>query len=625
VLRGGALWRLSSARRGRSTALAAGLVLSLLAAGCATPIGVKRIRPEEANRQLTASVLTTGKPGASAQEFLYRLNLSEKYRADPADTIGALHAGLGQTDESNRLFALAELSFDYAEHGGPRTYFLASAAYAWAFLFPENPAVRPGCYDPRVRTAMDLYNRGVTAGLASGTGDEVDLSARRVVLPFAPLQLDVDPAGFTFGGYQLVHFASLADFQVRGLRNRYRRRGIGAPLAASVARSGEARVDRWIPPRTKVPVTALLRFDDPRRGMSEGALHATIHVYDAQERGTVQIGDVAVPLESETTTTLAYQLEGAPVWDFEIAGFRRGDFSLVQREDNLFMLRPYHPGRIPVVFVHGTASSPARWAEMLNELMNDRVLGQRYQFWFYIYNTGNPVAYSAMGLREGLQHALQDIDPEGKDPALRQMVIIGHSQGGLLTKMTVVNSGTRFWDARFRMPFEQADMPADTKDLLRRGMFVEPLPFVSEVIFICTPHRGSFLAENFLGNLARRLVTLPAKLTKVTVDLIKLDPVGAAKMAVHMPTAIDNMDWSNPFLKTLASLPIAPGVEAHSIIAVQGNGPPEEGDDGVVRYTSAHIDGVASELIVRDSHSTQATPATIEEVRRILYAHLKEQ
>jgi hypothetical protein len=617
-----ARWRPSSANDRRSTALAAGLLLTLFAAGCATPIGVKRIPPEEANRQLTASVLTTGKPGAPAQEFLYRLGLSRKYRADPAHTIAELHAGLGHADESDRLFALAELSFDYAEHGGGRSYYLASAMYAWAFLFPENPAVRPGCYDPRVRTAMDLYNRGVTAGLASGTGDEVDLSPRGVTLPFGLLQLDVDPTGFAFAGYRLVHFVSVADFHVRGLRNRYRHRGIGAPLAASVSKSGDERVDRWIPPRTKVPITVLLRFDDPRRVTSTGALHGTIQLYGAQERETVQIGDVTVPLESETTATLAYQLEGAPVWDFEIAGFRRGDFSLTKSKDNLLMLHPYYPGRIPVVFVHGTASSPARWAEMINELMNDPVLGPHYQFWFFTYNTGNPVAYSAMRLREALRQAVKDMDPERKDPALREMVIIGHSQGGLLTKMTVVSSGTRFWDARFQRPFEQVDMPADTKDLLRRSMFVEPLPFVTDVVFICTPHRGSFLAQNFLGKIARRLVTFPAMLTKVSVDLVKLDPAGAAKTAWHMPTAIDNMDWSNPFLKTLASLPIAPGIEAHSIIAVRGGGPPEEGDDGVVKYTSAHIDGVASELIVRDSHSTQATPATIEEVRRILYAHL---
>jgi pimeloyl-ACP methyl ester carboxylesterase len=616
-------WRLPSASDGRVTALAAGLVVSLLAAGCATPIGVKRMRPQDANLALTANVLTTGEPGAPAQEFLYRLNLTEQYREDPASTIAHLYSGLGGVDEPNRLFALAELSFDYAEHGGNRSYYLASAAYAWAFMFPENPAARPGCYDPRVRTAMDLYNRGVTEGLASGTRDEVDLSARTVALPYGPLHLDVDPSGFTYGGYQLVHFTSLADFKVRGLRNRYRSRGIGAPLAASVSK-GEGRVDPWIGPNVKVPVSAVLRFDDPRRGMSDGALHATIQLYDADTRAAIQVGDVSVPLESETTAALAYQLDGAPVWDFEIAGFRRGDFSFAKRDDNLFMIRPYRPGRIPVVFVHGTASSPARWAEMTNELMNDPVLGQRYQFWFYLYNTGNPVAYSAMGLREALQHVVAEVDPDGKDPALRQMVVIGHSQGGLLTKMTVVSSGTRFWDARAKVPFEQADLSPEFKDLLRRSIFIEPLPFVTEVVFICTPHRGSFLAENFLGGIARRLVNLPAKLTKMSISLVKLDPAGAAQTAWHMPTAIDNMDWSNPFLKTLASLPIAPGVEAHSIVAVLGDGPPQEGNDGVVKYTSAHIDGVDSELIVRDSHSTQATPATIEEVRRLLYAHLKQ-
>jgi len=469
---------------------------------------------------------------------------------------------------------------------------------------------------------MDLYDRGVTSGLASGKSGEVDLRARTIALPYGPLQVAVDPSGFKFGGYQLTQFTSVADFEVRGMRNRYRRRGIGSPLAASVSRSGEERVDRWIAPKAKVPVTALLRFDDPREGMSTGTLHATLELYDIENTDAVQIDGVTVPLESETTATLAYQLEGSPIWDFEIAGFRSGDFSLAKSEDNLFMLHPYHPGRIPVVFVHGTASSPARWAEMTNELLNDPVLGQRYQFWFFTYNTGNPVAYSSMRLREALQGAVRDLDPDGKDPALRHMVVIGHSQGGLLTKMTVVSSGTRFWDNNFKVPVEQADLSAETKDLLRRGLFVEPLPFVTEVIFICTPHRGSYLTENMLGKLARRLVTLPATLTKVSVEMVKLNPAGAAQTAWQMPTAIDNMDWSNPFLKTLAGLPIAPGVDAHSIVAVQGDGPPQEGGDGVVKYTSAHIDGVASELIVRSGHSTQAVPETIEEVRRLLYAHL---
>ena len=462
----------------------------VLVAGCATPIGVKRISPQAANRALTANVLTAGKLGDTAQQYLYRLNLTERFAEDPAGTILLIYSGLGQGDESDRLFALAELSFDYADRSGDRSYFLAAAAYAWAFLFPQNPALRPGCYDPRVRTAMDLYDRGVTSGLASGKSGEVDLRARTIALPYGPLQVAVDPSGFKFGGYQLTQFTSVADFEVRGMRNRYRRRGIGSPLAASVSRSGEERVDRWIAPKAKVPVTALLRFDDPREGMSTGTLHATLELYDIENTDAVQIDGVTVPLESETTATLAYQLEGSPIWDFEIAGFRSGDFSLAKSEDNLFMLHPYHPGRIPVVFVHGTASSPARWAEMTNELLNDPVLGQRYQFWFFTYNTGNPVAYSSMRLREALQGAVRDLDPDGKDPALRHMVVIGHSQGGLLTKMTVVSSGTRFWDNNFKVPVEQADLSAETKDLLRRGLFVEPLPFVTEVIFICTDRKS---------------------------------------------------------------------------------------------------------------------------------------
>lgn len=139
------------------------------------------------------------------------------------------------------------------------------------------------------------------------------------------------------------------------------------------------------------------------------------------------------------------------------------------------------------------------------------------------------------------------------------------------------------------------------------------------------PHRGSFLAENLLGKVARRLVSFPATLRKVGVEVVKLNPGVAAQTAVRVPTAIDNMDGTQPFIKTLASLPIAPGVTAHSIVAVQGDGPPVEGDDGVVAYSSAHIDGVASELIVGSGHSTQGPPQTIEEVRRILYKHLERK
>ena len=40
-----------------------------------------------------------------------------------------------------------------------------------------------------------------------------------------------------------------------------------------------------------------------------------------------------------------------------------------------------------------------------------------------------------------------------------------------------------------------------------------------------------------------------------------------------IPTAVDNMRPGNRFVQTLAASPLAPGVIAHSIIAVRGRAP----------------------------------------------------
>lgn len=615
----------SSVGTGLRSYVAALAVLIVFANGCATPVGVERLDQQAAYRALTANVLSSGKPSSFSTQFLERMDLVERFENDPEPALAELYSGLGKPDEHDRLFALSELSFAHAAANHDSAYYLAAAVYAYAFLFPDDLKAAPSGYDPRLRLAVDLYSQGIASGLAKKDGSEVDLSARQIALPFGSLDLRADPQGFRYGGYHLTKFVSLANLEVRGLRNTYRKPGIGAALSARVEATQDSRASRWIPSTAKVPVTAFVRFEDARHGIGDGKVRGTLELYDVDEMPAVHIGAYFVPLESDPSLALGYRLEGAPIWDFEIAGFRRGDFPLLrsgQGEANrLFMLGPYYPGRIPVVFVHGTASSPARWAEMGNELMGDPTIAARYQFWFFIYNSGNPVALSAMYLREALKDVHGDVDPEGKDPALQRMIVIGHSQGGLLTKMTVVKSGTRFWDNFAKVPFDKSDLDPETRDLLGRALFVEPLPYVKRVVFIATPHRGSFLASNFLGKMASKLVNLPGGLTKVAANIVKLREASALEAPLTIPTAIDNMDWSHPFLRTLASLPIAEGVHVHSIIAVKGGGPVEEGNDGVVEYKSAHIDGVESELVVRSSHSTQAEPKTIEEVRRILYEH----
>jgi hypothetical protein len=310
-------------------------------------------------------------------------------------------------------------------------------------------------------------------------------------------------------------------------------------------------------------------------------------------------------------------LEGSPVWDFEIAGFRSGDFTLGQQRLGLYLLHPHRTGRIPVVLVHGTASSPARWAELVNELENDPSFWEHYEIWLFIYNTGNPISYSAMLLRDALSKIVTELDPAGNDSGLKQMVVIGHSQGGLLTKMTVIDSGGLLWP--FSVPPDELAVSEETQDLLKRALFIKPLPFVKRVGFIATPHQGSYQALGVLGRLGSWLVNLPGRFVKLNVELLTLQTKGLVLGTFSgVPTSIDNMNPNNLFIRNLSGIKIAPGVVAHSIIAVDDNDPLDEAGDGVVKYTSAHIEGVESEKIVRSGHSVQGNPEAIQEIKRIL-------
>ena len=396
-------------------------IIALFASACATPVGVTRLDEQAAHRELTANVLSTGKPSEYSTQLLERNALGERFDQDPERVLAELNSGLGRPDERDRLFALSELSFAYAEESRNQSYYLASAAYAYAFLFPPNPAEAPGEYDPRLRLAVDLYNRGIALGLATNDGKEVDLSARQLSLPFGSLDLAVDAKGFSYGGYHLTKFVSLADLEVRGLRNTYRKAGIGAALSARVEPSPGKTANRWIPPTAKVPITAFVRFDDPRRAMSTAVCTVPWSCTTTTKwrngssrflRGAARIGSQrGAGLSPGRRADLGFRDRGLSPGRLFFSGEsqRRGS-------GGLYMLHPYLPGLIPVVFVHGTASSPARWAEMANELLGDPAIASRYQLWFFIYNSGNPIVLSAMRLRESLAGGAQRRRSPGKGP-----------------------------------------------------------------------------------------------------------------------------------------------------------------------------------------------------------------
>jgi hypothetical protein len=339
--------------------------LLLLAAACAAPVGAVRVDPRVVHQELTSNALTTGDPSRFTRNVLVWHDLVERFKRDPEAALEHLRRlvvdGQGGDDE---IFALAELSFLHAEESGKRPYDLAAALYAWMFLFPEAGMGAPDPLDPRLRLAADLYNRSLTSAFTSADRAVVVLAAATYELPWGKLEVALDRGQLRWAGRELIDFVPVAELEVRGLQSRFRRPGIGVALAAGIAPVADDQAARdFLAPRLKVSATALLRFDGGRQALLADQVRATLELYPASETETVAIGGRAVPLELEPTAALGWALKEAAPWERELKGFL-GTVFQVESAPALVSLSPYVPGRIPVVFVHGTVSSGGRWAEM---------------------------------------------------------------------------------------------------------------------------------------------------------------------------------------------------------------------------------------------------------------------
>ena len=602
----------------RLTAL---MVVGLLLAACASPVGTTRSDPKVVLRELGQSATTTGQSTWETRNVLFEQGMFAEFEERPEDSLAALHkAMVAAGGDPDLLFALAELSFLHGQKVGKPSYELAAAVYAYAFLFPEGGGSAPGRFDPRLRIAADLYNWALMASFLSEDGSTVVPRGGTFDLPFGKIDVAFDPASLRAGDRELYQFIPIAELEVYGLAMRYRWPGIGAPLAALSRPIDASTPGRdLVAPRLQVPLTALLRIPQARTALVEGKpLAGQLELHLAWDGESTKIAGEEVPLESQPSAALALTFTGVPITELEMLGFLGRVSGAFKNRQPLVSTTPYRPGLIPVVFVHGTASSVVRWAEMYNRLLADPEIRSRYQFWFFQYDSGNPIPLSALRLREALTTAIARLDPDGKDPALRRMVLIGHSQGGLLVKMQAISSGDRLWSRASATPLERLTLTDKTRALFKSALFVEPLPEVSRVVFICTPHRGSFVAgRNFIANITRRMLSIPLVLTDAMADLARNE----SDAITVITSAVDNMSPRNRFIQALQDIPVTPSVTVNSIVAVEGDGPVKDGDDGVVKYSSAHIEPVESELIVKSSHSTQGNPHTIEEVRRILHLH----
>ncbi len=473
--------------------------------------------------------------------------------------------------------------------------------------------------------ARVLYNRALARFLRLGGGHCLDLddvwraemTQRGVAVAFGVGPNLWDPRRF-----DEVRFAG--DYLVRGVDRYFGGEGLGVPLMA-IRRPSRQELEerqgaeRFLPYWEVYPATAILRFD----GGPGDETPAVLELHDTLEADRVILGGREVPLAADLTTPTAYHFARGRLGRFEKISLLTPQ--KLTHEAGLHMLHPYERGKIPIVMTHGLGSSARAWVRVVNELRGDPVLRRHYQFWIYMYPTGNPFVLSAAEFRRSLAAAREAVNPGHTDPAYDQMVLVGHSMGGLMSRLAITDSGDALWRLNSDRPIEAVVAAAEDRDLVTRVFCFRPLPFVKRVVFIATPHRGSGLASNPLGRIGDSFIRLPGPLERSHAALIaQNDPEFFTPLfRSGVPSSIDALELNNPFLTAIDRLPPAPWVHAHTIVGKLGIGPLERSSDGVVPYSSSHIDWAASEHVVPTSHFCQDHSATIAELRRILELHLQ--
>jgi pimeloyl-ACP methyl ester carboxylesterase len=625
-------------------ALRLGVLLVLLVpAGCATTryVEVRTVPRSPLVDRLKLTSYNGPQPTERTMQILRQYDLTRDLKnQDPRVVVNKLQAIANRAPSAEKLYALAELNYlgakkiEVRDQGTALDLYGAATANAYLYLFDERFAATRNTYDPEFRGACDVYNGALESAMriVRGRGGLLPGHTHKIESDTQEWNVTVVIHGGRWLPDDFDRFEFVSDYEIRGLANQFHNYGLGVPLIAIRKNHLPERPDaQFFPPQLSFPVSALLRvLPDPGPAAEGGKTqhHCVLELYDPLVSSEIVLGGRRVPLETDLSTPLAYLLNDPRLEAAATDGLLHPDRS--QQTRGLQMLEPYETGKIPVLMVHGLWSSPLTWMEMFNDLRSNPEIRKHYQFWFYEYPSGEPFWVSAARLRRDLAKVREVLDPRHGDAALDQMVLVGHSMGGLLAKLQTVDSGDDFWRTVSDHPLQELKVPPTDRDQLAQEFYFHPNPSIRRVITIATPHRGSKFANSTAQWLAARLITMPEQIVKGRQDLYRENPGKLRDPSpVEVTTSIQSLAPNDPIFPVMLAAPRPPWVKYHNIVGEvpdQGLvGRLAEGTDGVVSVESAHCEQVDSEIKVEADHLTvHRHPLSVLEVQRILLLHLDE-
>ena len=620
---------MSSARRLVSRVRPVLLTCSLLltVCGCATTEFVQlRQRPHNplADRMNTTAF---GMVKYSQRTDLFLRQTGYKGNADLKGMILHTQRKIDTEYFHESAHALAELKYLGAEAAKVHDVQLASELYfdsarsAWHyFATPDTGGRHPDPNDPQHRGTAEVYNASSEhlLRIAQRVGN-VQLG-QSIFMPISQrqLQFEIPFSSRLLTPDQMGDFEFVSDYQLKNLRSRNTSSGLGVPIIA-IRKQSEYRdsVEKYYTQGMSFAATLVLCFDD------ESSSDARLQIFDPRESDGMVVGDSLMPLETDVSTPLARYLSNKDISLLDTWGYIRPDRAA--KVSGLYMVQPYDPDRIPVLMVHGVWSSPMTWMEMFNDLQADPEIRRKYQFWFYLYPTGEPLAFSAAKLRDELQKVRHDCDPYHRNDRLDEMVVVGHSMGGLISQMLTINSGGKLWSSVSRKSVDDLKASDEVKSEIRRVFFFESNPSVDRIVTIASPYNGSSLSNRFTQWLSGSLVWLPARTYQLSQVVFEQDDKSWWERFSAPRTSMDSLTKQSGLLRLIRETRVPDDVNHHNIVGINRGRSQADWTDGVVAYRSAHCENVSSEKIVRASHSeVHRHPDAVAEVRRILLEHLRQ-
>ena len=468
----------------------------------------------------------------------------------------------------------------------------------------------------QLQQATLLYNQSLTHFLHTMLPKQkYRHPALRIVLESV-----VDETGLPFEDHVLA-----SEFQaIKSHHQKIAGSGLGVSLVAMRENNGKGWDKNYPPEGIFRSVTVSLKELKFNQDLQ---IQLTLQGHLMQDVAELKFTSASYPLLYDAASSYLWLMQQAKLADLELPGLFNAE--LADNKLGVYSVTPLQKNKQPLLMIHGLNSSPLIWYELTMAVLQDEELKQRYQIWHAFYPSGPPPFYNSMRLRKKLDELHAMLKASGGTRQLDEIVVVGHSMGGVISKTLIQNTDYLLWDLSFTERPEQLGHAQREMDKVKDIFIFSARPYIDKVVFLDTPHGGSESSESVIAKIASWFINLPKNFTLLMSNFIL--KLGPDKITMPMreylnggggPHSVQVLSPRHPLLQGLNKLeyqrPVYSIVGSDGPLSCQDEKSCSQISDGVVPFFSAHQSKAVQEIIVPSNHNSYQSPPALEFLLQVL-------